>query len=283
MITDPNRSTDAQDRDAQRERELAARRVATVVIPARLGSTRFPGKVLAADTGRPMIAHVYQAAINSKAVHRVVVATDDKRVLQAVRDFGGEAVMTSPRHENGTSRIAEAADILGLPNDEIVVNAQGDEPELESTLVSATVRALVLSGAAMSTVACPFAPGDDLEDRNVVKVVRRLDGAALYFSRGPIPTDRDRDAPPEAQPLRHVGLYAYRAGFLRKYAKLAPTPLERAEKLEQLRALEHGYAIAVAVRAVRLFGGIDTPEQYKAFVARWKARRGVPIADTDGD
>jgi len=272
---------DAEARAAQRERELAARRVATVVIPARLGSTRFPGKVLAADTGRPMVAHVYQAAINSKAVHRVIVATDDKTVLRAVRDFGGEAVMTSSKHENGTSRIAEAADILGLPNDEIVVNAQGDEPELEPKLISATVRALVLSGAAMSTVACPFAPEDELDDRNVVKVVRRLDGAALYFSRASIPCDRDHDAPPEAQPLRHVGLYAYRAGFLRKYSKLAPTPLERAEKLEQLRALEHGYAIAVAVRAVRLYGGIDTPEQYKAFVARWKARRGGATEDTD--
>ena len=283
MTNLPNQLTDTEEHDARRQRELAARRVATVVIPARLGSTRFPGKVLAADTGRPMLAHVYQAAINSKAVHRVVIATDDKKVLQAVRAFGGEAVMTSPKHDNGTSRIAEAADILGLPNDEIVVNAQGDEPELEPTLISATVRALVLSGAAMSTVACPFAEGDDLEDRNVVKVVRRIDGAALYFSRAPIPSDRDKDAPPEAQPLRHVGLYAYRAGFLRKYAKLPPTPLERAEKLEQLRALEHGYAIAVAVRPVRLYGGIDTPEQYKAFVARWRNRRTELPAETDAD
>ncbi len=283
MAIDDQRTTDIQEFEARRERELAARRVATVVIPARLGSTRFPGKVLAADTGRPMLAHVYQAAINSKAVHRVVIATDDKKVLVAVRDFGGEAVMTSPKHENGTSRIAEAADILGLPNDEIVVNAQGDEPELEPTLISATVRALVLSGAAMSTVAAPFAPGDDLLDSNVVKVVRRIDGAALYFSRAAIPSNRDGDAPPEAQPLRHVGVYAYRAGFLRKYAKLAPTPLERAEKLEQLRALEHGYAIAVAVRAVRLYGGIDTPEQYRAFVARWKASRGAPMDDPETD
>lgn len=281
MNLDPLKSIESAENEARRERELAARRVATVIIPARLGSTRFPGKVLAADTGRPMIAHVYQAAISSKAVHRVVVATDDKKVLQAARDFGGEAVITSTRHDNGTSRLAEAVEKLGLPNDEIVVNAQGDEPELESTLISATVRALILSGAAMSTVACPFAPGTDLNDRNFVKVVRRIDGAALYFSRAPIPCDRDLDAPPEAQPLQHVGVYAYRVGFLKKYAALPPTPLERAEKLEQLRALEHGYAIAVAVRSIRLYGGIDTPEQYKAFVERWKRRGAAPAPVLD--
>jgi 3-deoxy-manno-octulosonate cytidylyltransferase (CMP-KDO synthetase) len=263
----------ADESGGVRTREI--RRVATVVIPARFASTRFPGKVLAAETGRPLVAHAYQAALNSKTVHRVVVATDDARVMAAVRGFGGEAILTREPHDNGTSRIAEAVERLGLPRDEIVVNVQADEPELDPRLIGLCVRTLAASGAAISTLACPFAPEEDPHDRNVVKVVRRMDGAALYFSRAPIPVDRDGDAPPECQPLRHVGIYAYRVGFLRRYRSFAPTPLERAEMLEQLRALEHGYAIAVAVttRGVGTLG-VDTPEQYAAFVRRWRARRG---------
>ncbi len=265
--------TRAEDSGELRAREI--RRVATVIIPARYDSTRFPGKVLASETGRPLVAHAYQAALNSKTVHRVVVASDDARVMAAVRGFGGEAIMTRDPHENGTSRIAEAAELLGLPKDEIVVNVQADEPELDPRLIGVCVRTLVASGAAVSTLACPFAPDEEPADHNVVKVVRRIDGAALYFSRAPIPFDRDGNAPPECQPLRHIGIYAYRVGFLRRYRSLRPTPLERAEALEQLRAIEHGYAIAVGVttRGVGALG-VDTPEQYAAFVRRWKERRG---------
>jgi len=251
-----------------------------VIIPARHASTRFPGKPLADATGRPMIAHVHDAARASSAVSRVVIATDDDRIASAVRGFGGEALMTSPEHPNGTSRLAEAADILELSDDSIVVNAQGDEPELNPALINAAVDVLLGAAASgrdapMSTIASPFAPDENPADPNIVKVVMRRDGSALYFSRALIPHtvfgDGSAGDAAAAQPLKHVGLYAYRRDFLREYIALEPTPLERAERLEQLRALEHGREIVVAVMDVR-HHGIDTPEQYEAFVARWKAR-----------
>ncbi len=241
------------------------------MIPARLGSTRFPGKVLADKTGRPMVQHVFEAAVRSRAADRVVVATDDERVAAAVRSFGGTPVMTSREHPNGTSRIAEAARALALPPGEIVVNAQGDEPELDPSLIDAAVQALRGSDAPMSTAALPFLAGEDPRDPNLVKVVLRGDGTAIYFSRSLIPFVRDPGTPGPA-PLKHVGLYAYRRPFLDTYLGLEPTELERAEQLEQLRVLYHGHAIAVAVREGRNYGGIDTPEQYEAFVARWRTR-----------
>lgn len=241
------------------------------IIPARLGSTRFPGKVLADRTGHPLIRHVYNAARAASSLSSVVVATDDQRVMDTVAGFGGRAVMTSPEHPNGTSRLAEAADRLKLAGDDIVVNVQGDEPELESELIDAAVEALRSTGAEVATIGSPFAESDDPANPNIVKVVRRADGLALYFSRSLIPYPRVT-AGGAGTPLRHVGLYAYRVEFLRKYVRLAPTPLEIAESLEQLRVLEHGYRIAVAVRASS-GQGIDTPEQYEAFVQRWTARR----------
>ncbi len=240
----------------------------TVIIPARLGSSRLPGKVLLDTTGKPLIRHVVEAAARGECVRRVVVATDDERVALVVRRFGAEAVLTSTSHQNGTSRLAEAADILSLPDDQIVVNVQGDEPELEAHAIDAAVESLITSGAEIATVASAFAPGEDASNPNVVKVVRRLDGTALYFSRALVPLERD-PGKGVAHPLKHVGLYVYRAGVLRRYARLDATPLERTEMLEQLRALENGWRIGVAVVECHT-QGIDTPEQYDAFVQRWR-------------
>lgn len=240
----------------------------TAIIPARMGSTRFPGKVLASETGRPLIQHVYEAASRAASVGRVVVATDDARVMEAIRTFGGNAVLTRGDHASGTSRLAEAAQKLGLGAEDIVVNVQGDEPELEPEFIDAGVKALQASSAPMATVAVPFGAGEDPSNPNLVKVVLGLDGTALYFSRSVIPYVRDPGAGPYPPPLCHVGLYVYRRPFLDTYIALSPTELERTESLEQLRVLAHGHRIAVAVLNARGFGGIDTPEQYAAFVER---------------
>ncbi len=245
---------------------------AVCVIPARMGSTRFPGKVLASKTGKPLVQHVVEAAARAASVARVVVATDDQRVRDALAPFGTEIVMTSPEHPNGTSRLAEAARTLGLAPDAIVVNAQGDEPELEPATVDAAVAALVRTGAAIGTAARPYADTEDVRDPAGVKVVLRVDGTAMYFSRSPIPFDRDARGGPDARVLRHVGLYVYRREFLDAFLTLEPTPLERCEQLEQLRALQHGYQIAVAI-VPRGPAGVDTPEQYEAFVERFNTSR----------
>jgi 3-deoxy-manno-octulosonate cytidylyltransferase (CMP-KDO synthetase) len=244
------------------------------IIPARLGSTRLPGKVLLHETGQPLIRHVWEAARRANSVQRVVIATDDQRVLDAARGFGADAVLTRVDHPNGTSRLSEAAALLGLGENDLIVNVQGDEPELEADAIDAAVGALQSAerspaGCSIGTIAVPFQPHEDPRDPNCVKVVLDLNGRALYFSRSPIPFDRDSRGGPDVAMLRHVGLYVYRRAFLDRYVTLAPTPLERAEQLEQLRALQHGFGIAVAIRpSARI--GIDTPEQYKQFVARWK-------------
>lgn len=240
------------------------------IIPARLGSTRFPGKMLAAETGRPLLLHTLEAAQKSARLERVVVATDDEGIALAVRGVGGEAVMTSTSHPNGTSRLAQAADVLGLADDAVVVNVQGDEPEIDPGLIDLAVDAVVGSGADVATVGSPFGAGQDPSDPNIVKVVVDCRGRAMYFSRSLVPFDRGGGKEQGvAGPLKHVGLYVYRAGFLRRYVGLAETPLERTERLEQLRVLEHGHTIAVAVAEAHHVG-IDTPEQYAAFVARWR-------------
>jgi len=243
---------------------------ATAIIPARMGSTRFPGKVLASETGMPLVRHVVEAASRAGLVGRVVVATDDERVRAAVKGFGGEAVMTAATHLNGTSRLAEAAVLLGLPDSCVIVNVQGDEPEIEPGSIDAAVEVLRSSGAEASTIASPFGAGEDAADPNIVKVVLRHDSTAMYFSRALIPHARAGGV--SLAPLKHVGLYAYRKDFLHRYAMLVSTPLEQCEMLEQLRMLEHGFRIAVAVREVHTTG-IDTPEQYRAFVERWKRSR----------
>lgn len=249
----------------------------TVIIPARLGSTRFPEKVLAARTGKPLVQHVVEGAAKARGAARVVVATDHERVRAALAAHGTQVVMTSPAHANGTNRLAEAAALLNLGDDEIVVNAQGDEPEMAGEVIDGALHALTARepGVVVGTAATPLRAGQNIANPNLVKVVRALDGCALYFSRAPIPVHRDGGAGSSnaaGAPLRHLGVYAYRVGFLNRYAQMPPTPLERTEQLEQLRVLEHGLRIGVEVVDAAP-EGIDTPEQYEAFVARWLERR----------
>lgn len=236
------------------------------IIPARLASTRFPRKILANKTGKTLIQHVWEAARRSSMLTRVVLAVDDREVEAISRGFGAETVLTSVDHPNGTSRLSEAARLLGLSADTIVVNVQGDEPEMDAAVIDAAVSLARTTTAAVTTIASPFAKGEDPADPNIVKVVLRTDGTALYFSRSLVPHSRV-GATKVASPLKHIGLYAYRAGFLPTYVALPPTALEQTEMLEQLRVLEHGHAIAVAVKSVTSTG-IDTPEQYDAFVKR---------------
>ena len=237
------------------------------VIPSRMSSTRFPGKPLASETGKPMVQHVYERAAAAQSVSRVLVATSDEEIIQAVQAFQGEAVLTSPEHPNGTSRLAEVAESLPC---EIMVNVQGDEPMIDPEAIDLAVKALQQDpGISMSTVACPFAEHEDLDDPNLVKVVTDQNGRALLFSRERITPDRPGAEAGESGEMRHVGLYAYRPAFLQTFAALAPTPMELSERLEQLRALEHGHGIAVA-RAPWAHHGIDTPEQYAAFVESYR-------------
>ena len=237
------------------------------VIPARYGSKRFPGKPLASETGKPLIQHVCEAAAGAARVDAVLVATDDERIRRAVEAFGGRVVMTRPEHSCGTSRVAEAA--RAFPDAEIVINLQGDEPDLDPGLLDALVTAMEADPAIeAATVAGPLAP-DEAADPNAVKVVRSAAGDALYFSRAPIPLARDGEAARRAPLLRHFGIYAYRAAALQAYAAMPPTPLERTERLEQLRWLEHGRGMRVLVTDQRPCG-IDTPESYAAFVARYR-------------
>ncbi|HWE40406.1 MAG TPA: 3-deoxy-manno-octulosonate cytidylyltransferase [Isosphaeraceae bacterium] len=241
------------------------------VIPARFASTRLPGKPLLADTGRPLIQHVVEAARRSARIGRILVATDDDRVACAVREFGGEAVLTRADHPSGTDRVAEVA--ATLPTARIVVNLQGDEPEVSGAALDLVVQLLDDDpDAPMATLATPIRSERDYRDPSCVKVVRSRSGRALYFSRSPIPHHRDglpADAPPA---LLHLGLYAYRRDFLLSLAKLPPSPLELAEKLEQLRVLEAGFPIAVGL-VDEPSVGIDTPDDYRRFVARWHARQ----------
>ncbi|MBB6428939.1 3-deoxy-manno-octulosonate cytidylyltransferase [Algisphaera agarilytica] len=245
---------------------------ALALIPARIGSTRFPGKPLAAETGKPLIQHVVEQVGGCETIDRVVVATDDQGIFDAVVGFGGEAVMTSPEHPNGTSRLAEAAEKLGTDH-ELIVNVQGDEPEVPPATVDALVRGLAEDqDADMATLASPFGDDEDPTNPNVVKLVLDRLGRAMYFSRSPIPHDRDAEmlgTKPHVTMYKHPGLYAYRRAFLAKYPTLEPTPLEEAEKLEQLRVLEHGFSITI-IHADAPHPGIDTPEQYAAFVERFR-------------
>jgi 3-deoxy-manno-octulosonate cytidylyltransferase (CMP-KDO synthetase) len=249
---------------------------ALAVIPARYGSTRFPGKPLANKTGKYLIQHVVERVRLARAVGLIVVATDDPRVYAAVCSFGGRALMTRADHPNGTSRIAEAVTALeqSLPKGavpDVVVNVQGDEPEVEPGVIDALIAGLRADPEApMATLASAFAADEDPADPNIVKLVATSGPRprALYFSRALIPFDRDHRGVP---PLKHPGLYAYRRSFLPRYVALPATPLEQAEQLEQLRALEHGCAIAV-VRADVAHHGIDTPGQYEEFVRRCARR-----------
>lgn len=238
----------------------------TVLVPARYASTRLPGKPLADIAGKPMVVRVAERAQRCGAT-RVVVATDDTRVRDAVVAHGFEALMTRSDHPTGTDRLAEAAVTLGLADDDIVVNVQGDEPLLDPALMRRMAELLAEKPAAAIATAChPISDAAEAFNHNVVKVVLDAQGYALYFSRATIPWARDdfakmRNALPAGLPLyRHYGLYAYRTVFLRAYPGLTPAPIERFEALEQLRALWHGYRIAVEVTHGTPAPGIDTPE-----------------------
>lgn len=237
---------------------------AIAIIPARYGSTRLPGKPLLCATGKSLIRHVVEAVQAADSVDRVIVATDDDRIVAAVEGFGGEALMTAAEHATGTDRIAEAVEKLGLHDAQIVVNVQGDEPEIPAACIDRLVELIERSGAPMATLATPM-DAAEADDPNRVKVVLDADGRTMYFSRAKIPHDRDGSG--NVQYLLHLGVYAYRAGYIKAFAALPPTPAEQAEKLEQLRALEHGDNIAAAV--VQYDGrGIDTAEDYQQFVKR---------------
>ncbi|HSW21075.1 MAG TPA: 3-deoxy-manno-octulosonate cytidylyltransferase [Ramlibacter sp.] len=237
----------------------------TVLIPARLASTRLPNKPLADIGGKPMVVRVADRARLSGAA-RVVVAADSDAIAQACALHGVEAVITRADHPSGSDRLAQACELLGLAGDDIVVNVQGDEPLIEPSLIDAVAGLLRdRPQAAMSTAAHAIVEPADLLNPNVVKVVTDANGLALYFSRAPIPWARDayaggvtRLAEPAA--LRHVGIYGYRASFLQLFPQLAPAPIEQCEALEQLRALWHGHRIAVHVTAHAPGPGVDTPE-----------------------
>jgi len=238
----------------------------TAIVPARLASTRFPGKPLADLGGKPMIVRVAERARESGA-DEVYVATDHRDIADAVERAGFRAVMTRADHPTGTDRIAEVAERLGLEAKAVVVNVQGDEPLIEPGLVRAVAALLSDTPEAAIATAChPIHGLEELFDPNAVKVVLDHAGLARYFSRAPIPWARDAFAAspkrlPEGLPCyRHIGVYAYRAEFLRVFPRLSASPLERFEALEQLRALWHGYAIAVAVRQDAPLPGVDTPE-----------------------
>jgi 3-deoxy-manno-octulosonate cytidylyltransferase (CMP-KDO synthetase) len=225
------------------------------IIPARFGSTRLPGKPLSDIHGKPMIQHVYERARRARRVDRVLVATDDVRIADAVRGFGGEAVMTSADHVSGTDRLAEAARAVDA---EIVVNVQGDEPMLEPSAIDAAVEALLADpGLPMATLSVPVEDADELASPDVVKVVVDGAGDALYFSRSPIPHAR---RPSRERPRKHVGLYVYRRDALHRFASLPPSPLEETEGLEQLRALHHGMKIRVVALQGDSGVAVDTPE-----------------------
>lgn len=241
----------------------------TVLIPARLASTRLPDKPLADIAGAPMVVRVAQAAARSRA-RRVVVAADDVRIVEACASHGVQAVLTRVDHPSGSDRLAEACQQLGLDGDATVVNVQGDEPLIAPAMIDACAELLAARpDCVMSTVAHAIDDAAEFINPNVVKVVLDAAGRALYFSRAPIAWWRDGFAkgldattplPPAQAPLRHVGLYAYRAGFLRRYPTLPVAPLETLESLEQLRVLWHGERIAVHVSPERPGPGVDTPE-----------------------
>lgn len=248
----------------------------TVLIPARLASTRLPNKPLADIAGAPMVVRVAQRAMAS-AAQQVVVAADSEPIINACALHGVRALLTRADHPSGSDRLAQACELLGLPDEAIVVNVQGDEPLIDPRLIDAVATLLQADKqAAMSTAAHAIDSAADMANPNVVKVVLDAHARALYFSRAPIPWWRDASAPaapalpPAAMPaLRHIGIYAYRCGFLRQFPTLPPAPLEQLESLEQLRALWHGHRIAVHLSAQAPGPGVDTPEDLARVRAVW--------------
>jgi 3-deoxy-manno-octulosonate cytidylyltransferase (CMP-KDO synthetase) len=241
------------------------------VIPARYGSTRFAGKVLAKDTGKFLIQHTYERACLAKLPQKVIIAADDERVVAAAYTFGAECMLTSPDHASGTDRIAEVAQELDV---DIVINLQADEPEIDPDNIDLLTKLLIDNpNYPMATLAAPFENAKQIADPNIVKVITDCNNCAIYFSRCPVPYYREKAGIGNVDKyLRHIGIYAYRKDFLLKITTLPQTPLEKTEKLEQLRAIENGYKILVG-KIARTCDGIDTPDQYAEFVKRYKVNK----------
>jgi 3-deoxy-manno-octulosonate cytidylyltransferase (CMP-KDO synthetase) len=221
--------------------------MATAIIPARYASTRLPGKPLVALAGKSMIQRVWERARNATKISRVIIATDDERIVRAATAFGAEAVITRAEHRSGTERVAEVAATTGRDDGEIYVNVQGDEPLVEPEAIDTLVEAMESDeSVSVGTLMVPISKPADIMDPNIVKVVLDFDSNALYFSRAPIPWVRDRDAPVHVQHMKHLGLYAFRRAALLDFATLPLGDLERVEQLEQLRWMENGYKIRVA-------------------------------------
>lgn len=235
----------------------------TVVIPSRYQSSRLPGKPLADIAGKPMVQWVHQQALQAGA-ERVIVATDDPRIEVVVKGFGGEVCMTSPDHQSGTERLAEVVEKMGIADDHIIVNVQGDEPLIPPSIIKQVAENLANSTAPMATLGVSIDEPEEVFNPNAVKVVTDEQGYALYFSRASIPWDRDAWAKEDKtirQPLmRHIGIYAYRAGFINTYINWQPSALEQIESLEQLRVLWYGEKIHVALAKEAPAAGVDTPE-----------------------
>jgi 3-deoxy-manno-octulosonate cytidylyltransferase (CMP-KDO synthetase) len=244
-----------------------------VLIPARLASTRLPDKPLADIGGEPMIVRVAQQVAKSRAAS-IVVATDNVTIAKACGSANIKCVLTRDDHTSGTDRLAEAAQLLGLLDDDIVVNVQGDEPFIEPELINAVANLLETdAAAAMSTAAHPIFLAHELSNTNIVKVVCDISQNALYFSRACIPFDRDNSNKIGFPVLRHMGIYAYRVGFLKKFALLPPAPIEQLEMLEQLRALWNGYKIKVSIAKGASPAGVDTPDDLLAAQKEWLNRQ----------
>jgi 3-deoxy-manno-octulosonate cytidylyltransferase (CMP-KDO synthetase) len=246
-----------------------------VCIPARYDSSRFPGKVLAQDTGKYLVQHTYEQACRAGCPAEVIIAADDQRVMDAARGFGARCVLTSRAHQSGTDRIAEAVREIEA---DIVVNLQGDEPEIDPDHIDRVAELLIESQQAedtgqkahMATLGAPLASAEQVANPNIVKVITDLAGRAIYFSRSVIPYDREAQGIGSAgNYLRHIGMYAYCTDFLQTITQVPQSPLERLEKLEQLRVIENGYTILVG-RIEHSSDGIDTPEQYAEFVRRYQ-------------
>jgi 3-deoxy-manno-octulosonate cytidylyltransferase (CMP-KDO synthetase) len=240
-------------------------------IPARYESSRLPGKVLLKDTGKYLIQHVYERVLEAQHIEQVILAADDERILEAAAEFGAPAFMTSLEHKSGTDRIAEVA---RNHDHQLIINVQGDEPDIEPAAVDQLAQMMIAHPEVrMGTLAVPINDMSRYENPNVVKVVVDNAGDALYFSRSPLPHGGNHGKPLAKlpfQPLHHLGIYAFRREFLLEFVSLPQGRLEQLEGLEQLRAIEHGHKIRVGLLE-SANTGIDTPEQYEAFVKRWKA------------
>lgn len=236
------------------------------IIPARLGSTRLPRKVLLDETGKPLIQHVYESVAKTQGLSEIIIATDAQEVFDACVAFGARAIMTSEACQSGSDRVAEAA--KEVPDADLIINVQGDEPEMDPSVLERLAAAMLEEGPEMGTVVVPWPSDIALSNEGCVKCVVDQKGYALYFSRAAIPFDQTKDSP---NYLRHIGIYAYRPDFLQSFTQWAPTPLESAESLEQLRALEHGARIRV-IESTYSGLEVNTPEDYARFVADYGAK-----------